>query len=61
MGIIQQCKLAAQKANHIIGCIKRSMDSRMRELILTLSCDDTSAGVLCPALGLSAQEGHRPD
>jgi len=33
----QQCALATQKANHILGCIKRSMASRLREGILPLS------------------------
>ncbi|KAK4831146.1 hypothetical protein QYF61_015449 [Mycteria americana] len=31
-----QCTLADQKANHILGCIKRSKTSRLREVILPL-------------------------
>jgi len=31
-----QCALAAQKDNHILGCIKRSVASRLREGILPL-------------------------
>ena len=32
----QQCALTAQKASHILGCIKRSMASRLRDVALPL-------------------------
>ncbi|PKU42273.1 rna-directed dna polymerase from mobile element jockey-like [Limosa lapponica baueri] len=54
------CMLAAQKANRILGCIKRSVASRSREVILPLHSGETSPGVLCPALESSPQEGHGP-
>jgi len=57
-----QSALAAQKANHILGCTKSSMASRVREGILPLysALFTLPPGVLCPALEPSAQEGHGP-
>ena len=58
LDMIHQCALAAQKANCILGCTKRSMASRVTEGILPLCSGETSPAVLCPALEPPAQEGH---
>jgi len=36
LNMTHQCVITAQKANHILGCIKRSVASRSREVILLL-------------------------
>lgn len=36
LNMTQQCELAAQKPNHILGCIKRNVANRSREVIVPL-------------------------
>jgi len=49
--ITQQCVLAAQKANLILGCMKRSVASWWREMVLPLCSGEIPPGVLRLALG----------
>jgi len=43
---------------HVLGCIKNSVASRSKEVILPLCSGETPPGVQCPALEPPAQEGH---
>ena len=58
----QHCALPAQKADRVLGCIKRSVGSRARDVILLLcsALVRPPLGVLRQALEPSAQEGHGP-
>jgi len=50
LDIYWQCVLATQKANRILGCIKRSVASRSKELILPLCSHETPPGLPRPAV-----------
>ncbi|KAJ7426120.1 rna-directed dna polymerase from mobile element jockey-like [Willisornis vidua] len=60
LNMSQQSAFAAQKANCVLGCIKSSMASSSREVILPICFHETPPGVWHPALGSLAQTGHGP-
>jgi len=61
LGMSQRCALTAQKANHILGCIRRSVVIRLRGDPAPLLCaGEASPGELCPDVESSVQEGHGP-
>jgi len=63
----QQCELAAQKANRILGCIKRSVASRSREGVLPLCSRphlESCMQLWRPrhgCVGVGPEEGHKDD
>jgi len=60
LSITQQCALAAQKTSHILGCIKSSVASKSRAVILLVysALVRPPPGVLLPALEPSAQKRY---
>lgn len=53
----QQCALAAKKGHGILGCLRKSITSRSKEVILCSAL--VRQLVLCPVLSCPGQERHR--
>lgn len=51
LNMSQQLLLAAQKSKPVLGCIRRSMASKLGEVILPLCSSEASPQVLLSALG----------
>jgi len=61
--VSQQCALVAKKASGSLGCIKKSVANRSREILfpfcsalLRLDMEQCVQGVVCPVLGSPVQE-----
>jgi len=60
LNVSWKCVLATQKANSIVGCIKRSMANRVREVILPL-CSSLLRPHLVSAVSFGLCIQHKND
>jgi len=56
--VFTQFALAAKKADSTLGCIRRSVASRLREEILPLSTGEVTPRVLHPVLGSTVKDRY---
>ena len=56
LNMSQQCAITAKKAKGILDCIRRSIASRLSEVILPFSTPEATSGAACPVLGAPGQE-----
>ncbi|KAK4823157.1 hypothetical protein QYF61_026933 [Mycteria americana] len=56
---MSQCTLMAKMGKSILGCMRRSIVSRLREVIFPLSTGEAASGVLFVVLGSPVQKRYR--
>lgn len=52
----QQCALAAKEDKSLLDCVRNSITSRLKDVILPLSAAEATPGALCPLLDSLVQE-----